>query len=146
MAGERGREGGPLGVLIPDARFEAMPCFFFCFFLEDSFPLASERFGEPARFKLFEEALRWTSAFFRPEGVFVPFVDAPEPGWLFFFFSSASSLAGSSFLRSSPESSDSLFSMLARFVTNVRIRDGDLFGIWIPRIVTVVDVIPLSLY
>ena len=58
IAGEREREGGPLGVLTPDARLEVVPCCFFCFFLADSFPLASDRLGDPARFNDFEEAFR----------------------------------------------------------------------------------------
>ena len=113
MAGEREREG-PFGVLTPEARPDDVPCFFFCLFCADSFPLASERSWDPERFSVLEVALRWGSCFLRPDGVLVPFVEAPEPGKVPFFFSSASFWFSSSLRRSSSESSLSLCKELVR--------------------------------
>ena len=116
--GDREREGGPWGVLTPVVRFDEVPCFFFCFFRDDSFPLASDAFGEPARFKVFE-AVRFEGSgclLARLEGVLLPLTGAPAvpcEDLDFFssaFFSSASFLSSSSFRRSVSESSDSLYS------------------------------------
>lgn len=51
-------------------------CFCFCFFLVDSFPLDSERFGEPGRFNVF--FFRGSVCLGRPDGVFVPLLEVPE--------------------------------------------------------------------
>ena len=77
--GDRERDGGPLGVLAPVPKLDEIPCFFFCFFRVDSFPLASDAFGEPTRFRLFE-AIRLEGSgclLARLEGVLPPFVTAP---------------------------------------------------------------------
>ena len=77
--GDRERDGGPLGVLVPVPRLDEVPCFFFCFFLADSFPLASDTFGEPVRFKLLE-VVRFEGSGCLParlEGVLPPFEVAP---------------------------------------------------------------------
>ena len=79
FAGERGRDGGPFGVLIPEPKVEAVPCFF-CFLREDSFPLASEASCDPGRFR----------PDFRPDGVLVPLEEAPDGAWPAFFLSSPS--------------------------------------------------------
>jgi hypothetical protein len=97
-------------------------CLCFNFLRLDSLPLASERFGEPGRLReelaTLEGFLSGSPCFsLRPEGVFVPLVEAPDAGFspsLPLSFVCACNLASSSFLRSSSlarsvsESSDSL--------------------------------------
>jgi hypothetical protein len=107
-AGDIGRDPG-IGVLLPVGWEE---CFFLCFFREDSFPLASEaeRLGEPGLFRLI--------AFFngllclcRPDGVFVPFEEAPEGSFdsaFSLFFASSSFRLSISFCFSSSDVSSSL--------------------------------------
>lgn len=99
-------------------------CFFFCFLRLDSFPLASEFRGDPARFFGFVVEVEFLSGSAclegRPEGVLVP--DAPEDFDFFFslsgvflfsaFLRSSSFLASSSFKRSVSVSSDSLWERL----------------------------------
>jgi hypothetical protein len=118
--GDRGREGGPFGVAVPVLREEEV-AFFFCFLLrEDSFPLASERLGEPGRFRVAEDAALWRESegwFGRLEGVLVPLVEEFE-GTLdlspvALFFSSASFFNCSSFSVSVSVSSESLFAILS---------------------------------
>lgn len=75
-------------------------CFFF-FFRVDSFPLDSERFGEPALLRDFA-FFKGSLCLGRPDGVFVPFDEAPD-GSLesdFSVFSFALFLASSSFFLS----------------------------------------------
>jgi hypothetical protein len=98
-----------MGVVVPVACEE---CFFLCFFRDDSFPLASEaeRLGEPALFKLVG-LFKGLLCLGRPEGVFVPFEDAPEGNFdsaLTLFFASSSFRLSISFCFSSSEVSSSL--------------------------------------
>ena len=132
-AGERGLEGGPLGVDMPVAGFERL-YFFLCFLRDDSLPLASERLGEPGRLRDVEDTVRLRGSGClagRDEGVFVPLVEEPDGGWALAlsdaaaFFSSASFLSCSSFKRSVSESDDSLCEMLARR-TRLRYFTADL--------------------
>ena len=120
--GDRGREGGPLGVEMPLWRDEPRPCCFFFFFRVDSLPLASERLGEPGRLSEPEDAVRsreLACLLGRWEGVFVPLVDEPEEGGTFAFsaatafFSSASFFVCSSFRRSASESEESLYMVVS---------------------------------
>lgn len=115
-AGDMGPDG--TGVDVPDG-WEDEPCFFLCFLREDSVPLASERLGEPGRFRALVDAfLRGSGAFNLLDGVLVPFVEAPEIILLASFdfrlslseaaFLSSSFLRSSSFRRSVSVSSDSL--------------------------------------
>lgn len=96
------RAAAPWGRGVPALLPVAGVAFFLSFFREDSFPLDSERVGEPGRLRdlpFFEP-----SGFF-PDGVLVPFVPAPfafSPAFL-----SSSSFFSSSFLSSSPSSSSS---------------------------------------
>ena len=69
-----GRDPG-IGVDVPVGWDDA--CFFLCFFRDDSLPLDSERLGEPGRFRLLA-FFSGSECFGRPEGVLVPFDDAPE--------------------------------------------------------------------
>ena len=95
--------------------------FFLCFFRDDSVPLASERLGEPGRFRLEDEEafLRGAGCLLgRFEGVLVPLDEAPEPeGFEVDFpfsrseglgFFSSSFLRSASLRRSVSVSSDSL--------------------------------------
>ena len=82
-------------------------------FLRDSVPLASDKLGEPGRFRLApSEAFERDGSFFsaRPDGVLVPFVDAPDlsPFATLALRSSSSLRSASSLSRSSSESSSSL--------------------------------------
>jgi hypothetical protein len=91
-AGEARSAGVEVPVLCDD---------FLTFFLEDSLPLDSERFGEPGRLSLLT-FLKGSECLGRPEGVFVPFEEAPEGSFDSLFAASAFSLAlaSSSFLLS----------------------------------------------
>ena len=83
IAGDLGREGGPLGVDTPVWRLDGLACFFLCFLREDSLPLASEMLGEPGRFTELEETNLWLESrdlLGRFEGVLVPLVELPELG------------------------------------------------------------------
>ena len=73
-AGDIGRDPG-IGVLEPD-RAALDECFFLCFFREDSFPLDSDRFGEPDLFKFLD--FKGSKCLGRPDGVFVPLDEAPD--------------------------------------------------------------------
>lgn len=91
----------------------ASACLLLGFLREVSVPLASERLGEPARFRAARDVaflLSGSVCLGRPEGVFVPFVDAPEflsDSLPFSFFTcSSSSFSCSSFRRSVSESSE----------------------------------------
>lgn len=89
------------------------------FFLLDSLPLDSERFGDPGLFSLLT-FFNGSECFGLPDGVFVPFEDAPEGNFDSFFAASAFNLAlaSSSFLLSisacfsSSEVSSSLYIVL----------------------------------
>lgn len=77
-------------------------CFFFCFFREDSLPLASECRGEPGRFRLLtdEEFLRGLSCFL--EGASGALEETSDAFFDLDAFSfSGVDLASSAFLRSS---------------------------------------------
>ena len=65
----------------------ALPSYFRCFFLEDSFPLASEILGDPGRFRDFEDTDGKECLLGRPDGVLVPRVEASEGTLDFFAFS-----------------------------------------------------------
>lgn len=92
------------------------PCFFFDFFRADSVPLTSDRFGEPGRLSVDAAFFNGSTCLLRPDGVLVPFVEAPE-GCLLLSFSLLVALSdfsspffrSSSFRFSSSESSESLY-------------------------------------
>lgn len=78
-AGERGRDAGGTGVVVPVGWEEEGPCFFLCFLRADSVPLASERLGEPGRLReLVVDFLSGSLCLGRPDGVLVPLVEAPD--------------------------------------------------------------------
>ena len=52
-------------------------CLFLCFLRDDSFPLDSDRFGDPGLFRFFG-FLKGSVCFGRPEGVLVPLEEAPD--------------------------------------------------------------------
>lgn len=111
--GDRGLDGGPLGVDMLVLSFE--PSFFLTFLREDSLPLASERLGEPGRLREEEDEVRLRGPeclFSRLEGVLVPFEEEPEGDFSLglspVFFSSASFFSCSSLRRSVSVSDDSL--------------------------------------
>lgn len=80
---------------------------FLGFFREVSVPLASERLGDPMRLRLMPPAFFNASVCLgRPDGVFVPFVDAPDS----FSLSFAAAFSSSVFLSSSLTFSASLSS------------------------------------
>lgn len=102
-----------------------LPLLFFTRLRLDSFPLASERLGEPGRLceRDPEVTFRCGSRCFslRPDGVLAPFDDDPEGGFVpslglafgsCFAFCSSSRLRSSSFARSASESSLSLYILL----------------------------------
>lgn len=106
-AGDIGRDPG-IGVLVPGCEV----CFFLCFFRDDSFPLASEaeRPGDP-RLLRFLPFFNGSVCLGRPEGVFVPFDEAPEGNFdsaLALFFASSSFRLSISFCFSSSDVSSSL--------------------------------------
>ncbi len=76
-AGDMGRDPG-LGVPVAVGNAEDDPCCFFDFFRADSVPLASDRFGEPGRFNVAPAFFNGSECLFRPDGVLVPLVDAPD--------------------------------------------------------------------
>lgn len=85
-------------------------CFFLCFFREDSFPLDSERFGDPARLSVLF-FFKGSVYFNLPEGVFVPLDEAPDGCLDSVFalsFASSSLRLSISFCFSSSEVSSSL--------------------------------------
>lgn len=90
-------------------------CFFLGFFRLDSSPLVSdaERLGEPGRLRLLGR-FDWSLCFGRPDGVLVPFVEAPdgilEAAVLALSFVSSSFFC-SSFFFSSSEVSSSLYTL-----------------------------------
>ena len=90
-------------------------CCFLCFLRDVSVPEASERFGDPGRLTAKDDFLERSECFGRPEGVFVPFEEAPEgkfspslPFALSVPFCSSSFFRSSSLRRSVSESSESL--------------------------------------
>lgn len=95
-AGDIGRE--PTALVDCD---EVRPCFFLCFFLEDSVPLASERSGDPGRLRLVAYFFSGSVCFGRPDGVFVPLEEAPEGTLLVSLPLSLSDLSPSFFFSSS---------------------------------------------
>ena len=117
--GEVGREGGWMGCE------PALPSNIRCFFRDDSFPLASEMLGEPGRLRDLELVEGSGCLLKRPDGVFVPRVEASEGALDFLAFSWSDALAflSASFLRSSSfsisvaVSSDSLCSELVVILT-----------------------------
>lgn len=90
-------------------------CCFLCFLRDVSVPEASERFGDPGRLSARDDDfLERSECLGRPEGVFVPFEEAPEgkfslslPFALSVPFRS-SSFRSSSLTRAVSESSESL--------------------------------------
>lgn len=115
------REDVDLEELFKVCEVEVGGCCFLAFLREDSVPLASERLGEPGRFRLEEEEvfLRGSRCLLgRLEGVLVPLDEVPEPeGFDVAFpfsgsdglgFFSPSFIRSSSFRRSVSVSSDSL--------------------------------------
>jgi hypothetical protein len=112
-AGDMGRDPG-IGVDVPVGWDDA--CFFLSFFREDSLPLDSERLGEPDRLRLFD-FFRGSECLGRPEGVLVPFDDAPEGSLevsiLAFALASSSFRLSIAFCFSSSEVSSSLCLQLA---------------------------------
>ena len=91
-------------------------CCFLCFLRDVSVPEASERFGDPGRLRAKDDDfLERSECFDRPEGVFVPFEEAPEgkfspslPFALSIPFRSSSFFRSSSLRRLVSESSESL--------------------------------------
>ena len=100
----------------------ALPSNIRCFFRDDSLPLASEILGEPGRLRDLELVEGGGCLLKRPDGVFVPRVEASEGALDFLAFSWSDALAflSASFLRSSSfsisvaVSSDSLCSESVR--------------------------------
>ena len=97
-------------------------CCFLCFLRDVSVPEASERFGDPGRLRAVDDAfLERSICFGRPEGVFVPFEEAPDgkfsPSLDFApsvpFRKLSSFVRSCSSRRSVSESSDSLCCLLA---------------------------------
>ena len=102
--------------------WEGESCLFLCFLRVDSVPLISERLGEPGRLRALAEddnpfLVRSVCLLARPDGVFVPFEDAPDwddEGFVLTFslsdavFFSSSFLTSSALRRSVSESSSSL--------------------------------------
>ncbi len=108
-----GRDSGT-GVEVAVGRDEPFCCL--DLFLAESVPLASDRLGEPGRLRLVAAVFRGSECLFRPDGVFEPFVDAPDGSLLLslslcgdlFAFSSVF-FRSSSFLFSSSVSSEELY-------------------------------------
>jgi hypothetical protein len=112
-AGDIGREPGT-GVEVRVA-WEDEECLFLCFFRDDSFPLDSDKFGDPGLFRFFA-FFRGSVCLGRPEGVLVPFVEVPDGSFdsaLALFFASSSFFRSISFCFSSSEVSSSLCDLLA---------------------------------
>lgn len=93
-AGDIGREPGT-GVEVR-VGWEDEECLFLCFFRDDSFPLDSDKFGDPGLLRFFA-FFKGSVCLGRPEGVLVPFVEAPDGS---FDSNLALLLASSSFFRS----------------------------------------------
>lgn len=81
-AGVAGRDCGT-GVDVAVGRVE--PFCFLDFFLADSVPLASDRLGDPGRFRFAAAFFSGSECLFLPDGVLVPFVDAPDCSLLLSF-------------------------------------------------------------
>lgn len=79
-------------------------CLLLAFFRDVSVPLASDRLGDPGRLRVADAVLFFNASvcFGRPDGVFVPLVDAPDS----FFTLSSSACRSSSFNRSASVSSE----------------------------------------
>lgn len=93
---------------------EDEPCLFLCFFRDDSFPLDSDRLGDPGLLRFFV-FFRGSVCLGRPDGVLVPFEEAPEGSLdsaLALFFASSSFFRSISFCFSSSEVSSSLCELL----------------------------------
>ena len=113
--GDIGLDGGCAG-------WDCGSPFFLCFLREDSFPLASDIFGDPGRLSE-EDGLVEGKGFLlgRPEGVLVPREEAPEETLGVFAFSRSDALAAlaSSFFRSSALASSASVSSDSLCITDV---------------------------